>query len=116
MSSTSADPPARLHVSIPWLGARKMAHKLAADVADLQTQTAVLRDQLERFTVLGQKLVVELTDARAERDIAREQIELIGALPVLQLEVRRRELEKAVAAQASQIERENPRLPPLWRR
>ena len=106
MSSTSAGPPAPPHLSIPWFGARKMARALAVEAAELRTQNATLHDQLERFTALGQKLVGELKEVRAERDIAREQIETLGALPALQLELRRRELEKAVAEQAARLERE----------
>ena len=51
-------------------------------------------------------MVAELTEVRGERDIAREQIEALGALPNLQLEVRNRQLERQIAEQASRLDRE----------
>jgi hypothetical protein len=63
--------------SVPWFGARRIARKLAAEVEEL----------------------------RAERDAAREQIERLGALPVLQLEARRGELKRQIADQEARITR-----------
>jgi hypothetical protein len=63
--------------SVPWFGARRIAGKLAAEVEEL----------------------------RAERDAAHEQIERLGALPVLQLEARRGELKHEIADQEARIAR-----------
>jgi hypothetical protein len=67
----------RPRLSIPWFGARKIARKLAAEVQDL----------------------------RAQCDWARKQLERLGAVPVLQLEARRVELEREIAEQSARIAR-----------
>lgn len=77
MTTPKGDQPVRARLSIPWFGARKMARKLTIEV-----QT--LRDQ---------------------RDTARRQLERLGALPVLQLEARRIELEREIAEQKKRIDR-----------
>jgi hypothetical protein len=85
--------------SIPWFGARKMARKLAAE-----------RDEacrkLERISVMGHALVAEVKKLRAEREIALKQLQEIGALPVVQLEFRKLELEREIAEQAGILEGE----------
>ncbi len=63
--------------TIPWFGARSMARKLAAEVEQL----------------------------RAQRDAARNHLERLGALPILQLEARRLELENEVKEQTTRIAR-----------
>ncbi|HXU33573.1 MAG TPA: DUF4041 domain-containing protein [Thermoanaerobaculia bacterium] len=63
---------------VPWFGARKMARALSSEVQDL----------------------------RAERDGMREQIDRLGILTILQLESRRADLEREIAAQGSRLEQE----------
>lgn len=64
--------------SVPWFGARKMAHSLISEVQEL----------------------------RAQRDEMHDQLERLGGLTVLQLEARRADLERGIAEQASRLERE----------
>ena len=63
---------------VPWFGARKLAQALIDDVQNL----------------------------RAERNGLREQLERLGAFTVTQLEARKSELEREIAAQAVRLERE----------
>lgn len=106
MTSTNGDEPPRQHLSIPWFGARKKARKLAIEVQELRAQHDTARDQLERFSALGRNLVAEVKELRAERDVAHEHLEALGALPILQLELRRRELEREIAEQAERLDSE----------
>jgi hypothetical protein len=75
MATTKCDQPTEFYPSVPWFGARRMARKLALEVQEL----------------------------RAQRDAAYGQIERLGALPVLQLEARRIELEREIAEQTARI-------------
>jgi len=68
---------ARIEVSVPWFGARRLARTLLAQVASLQH----------------------------ERDELRAQLDRLGALPVVELEKRTKELEGAVAEQQAQMTR-----------
>jgi hypothetical protein len=106
MKSPNAGQPPHPPISIPWFGARKTARKLALEAQDLRAKYDTVRDQLERFTAIGNQLVAEIKEVRAERDIAREQIETLGALPTLELEIRHRKLEREIVEQASRLERE----------
>ncbi len=63
---------------VPWFGARKMARSLAA----------------------------ELQKVRAERDAARKELETLGALPVLELEARRVDLQREIVAQEARLAQE----------
>jgi len=65
-------------VSVPWFGARKLARALLLEVAAL----------------------------RSERDELRAQFERLGALSVIQLETRAKELEADIAARRGRIDRE----------
>lgn len=77
MTTSSGDQPIQSNLSIPLFGARKLARKLAAEVQEL----------------------------RAQRDAARNQLERLGAIPILQLETRRVELQRETAEQAARISR-----------
>ena len=104
---TNGNQPRRaLQQSIPWFGVRKTARKLAAENQELRENYDASRGQLERFTTLAHQMVTELKEVRAERDIAREQLKALGALPALQLELRRRQLEKEIAEQAARLKNE----------
>jgi Domain of unknown function (DUF4041)/T5orf172 domain len=96
--------PARARLSIPWFGARKMARRLAAELEELRGQYATVRDQLHKLTTMSRELIAEVERAREERDIASEQLDALGALSNLQLELRRRELEKEIAEQTVRLE------------
>jgi hypothetical protein len=63
--------------SIPWFGARRMARELAGEVQELRTHLHATREQIER----------------------------LGALPVLELEARRAKLEREIADQEARIAR-----------
>lgn len=63
--------------SIPWFGARRMARELAGEVLELRTHLHATREQIER----------------------------LGALPVLELEARRAKLEREIADQEARIAR-----------
>lgn len=65
-------------VSVPWFGARKLARALMLEVAAL----------------------------RSERDELRAQFDRLGALTVVQLEAKAKELEVDIAAQRARMERE----------
>lgn len=67
-----------LEVSVPWFGARKLARTLLLEVAAL----------------------------RSERDELRAQFDRLGALTVIQLEAKAKELEADIAAQRARMERE----------
>jgi hypothetical protein len=92
--------------SIPWFGVRKVAHKLAAEVQELRAERDSVRGQLQRMGAMGRELVTEVKTLRTQREIALKQFEAIGALPHLQLEYRRRELEREIAEQAARLQRE----------
>jgi hypothetical protein len=93
-------------LAIPWLGARKVARKLAAEVGDLRTQRDSAQDQLERIGAMGRQLVAEVRQLRAEREATRKLLDLLGASPVLQLEGRRLELERELLELRAQINHE----------
>jgi hypothetical protein len=78
METTKDDQTIRSLLVVPWFGARKMARSLAA----------------------------ELQEVRAERDAARKELETLGALPILQLEARRVELQREIAAQEARLTQE----------
>jgi hypothetical protein len=78
METTKGDRPIRQLPSVPWFGARKMARALAA----------------------------ELQEVRTQRDEARNQLETLGVMPVVQLEARRVEIERDIAAQRVRLARE----------
>src|SRR5258708_5106204 len=86
-------------LSIPWFGARKLARKLVAE-------RDAARQQLARIGAMGRELVAEVQELRAQREIAFIRFKEIGALPHLQLEFRRRELEREIAEQEGRLERE----------
>lgn len=65
-------------ISIPWFGARRLARRLADEVQEL----------------------------RLQRDRAREKLEELGALTILELEDRRTALESDIAKQAAKLEKE----------
>jgi hypothetical protein len=69
--------PTRPSRPLPWFGVRKFARGLIA----------------------------ELEEVSAQRDEARKQLETLGALSILQLEERRKELERAIAEQEAKIAR-----------
>ncbi len=77
MATTKGGQPAEESPSIPWFGARTMARNLAIEVQSLH----------------------------AQRDAAYKQLERLGAIPVLQLEARRAELEREIAEQTARINR-----------
>src|SRR5256885_986560 len=106
MTPTNGDQSRHPPISIPWFGARKMAKGLAIEIQDLRMKYDAARDQLERFTTIGNKMVAELKEVRAERDVARQQIETLGALSTFQLELRNRQLERQIAEQTTSLERE----------
>lgn len=95
--NTLVAPPGQ--ISIPWFGARRAARKLAAEAQEL-------RGQLDRFAVLGQQLVAEIKEVRAERDLARHQLESLGALSALELELYYRRLQKEIAEQTTRFDQE----------
>jgi hypothetical protein len=78
MKTSKDDQTIRSLPVVPWFGARKMARSLAA----------------------------ELQEVSAERDVARKQLETLGALPILQLEARRVELQREIAAQETRLAQE----------
>jgi hypothetical protein len=106
MTFADSDASGRQPISIPWIGARKIARKLAFEMQELREQYDAARKQLDRFAVLGNRLVAELEAVRADRDVVRKQLEAVGALPILQLELRRQELEKQIAEQMVRLDRE----------
>lgn len=75
MQTEKRDQPNQPSPSIPWFGARKMARKLSTEVKDLQAQL----------------------------DVARRQLERLGALSIIQLEAKRVDLERQVAEQTARI-------------
>ncbi len=86
-------------ISIPWFGARKAARRLAEEA-----QT--LRAQLHRFTELGNRLVAEIKQIRAERDHAYRHLEELGALSIVQLELKRQELQQKPDEQSALFEQQ----------
>src|ERR1043166_3735511 len=104
MASKNDEQPTRARLSIPWFGARKMARRLAAELEELRGQHVTVRDQLHKLTTMSRELIAEVERAREERDIASEQLEALGALSNLQLELRRREVEKEIAEQTVRLE------------
>src|SRR5688500_4091204 len=106
MATATRSGPSAERISIPWFGARKAARKLAREVQELRAERDTTREQLERFSVMGRELVAEVKVLRAQRELALKQFEKIGALSVAQLEFRRLELEREIAAQAARLEQE----------
>ena len=97
---------AQSKLAIPWLGARKVARKLAAEVGDLRSQRDAAQDQLERIGAMGRQLVAEVKKLRAEREATRRFLDSLGAGPVLQLEGRRLELEQELFELRNIVSRE----------
>jgi hypothetical protein len=91
-------------ISLPWFGLRKFAKKLALDAQTWRAERDSAQAQLQRILGMGQQLVVEVKELRVQRQTAFEQLELLGALPILELDKRRRELEQHVSAQLKQLE------------
>jgi hypothetical protein len=54
---------------------------------------------------LARKLSAEVQELRVQRDTAQKQLEKLGAIPVLQLEARRVELQRETAEQTARINR-----------
>src|ERR1041385_8548043 len=92
--------------SIPWFGARKAAYKLAIENAKLRAEYEATRVQLDKLTPLAHRMVAELKEVRAERDIAREQVKSLGGLSTLELEFRNRQLQREIAEQTAQLDKE----------
>lgn len=69
------EPP--IEVSVPWFGTRKLARTLLAQVASLES----------------------------ERDGLRAQLDRLGVLSVMELETRKKDLEKALDEQQAQMAR-----------
>lgn len=68
--------------SVPWFGARKLARSLLTRNAEL---------------------VAHLDELRAERHALRQHLETLGALDVIELGLRKNELEKEIEAQSTRL-------------
>lgn len=87
-------------ISIPWFGARKIARQFASEAQ-------ILRAQLDRFSELGTRLVAEIKEVRNERDTAWRQLDELGGLSVLELELKRQQLAHEIASMTARIAGEN---------
>ncbi|MGY4496947.1 outer membrane murein-binding lipoprotein Lpp [Bradyrhizobium sp. GM24.11] len=94
-----------LNRAVPFFGARAFARKLLEEAHQLNLQFQAAEH--ERKEVLSknadlaeavERLGNEVKQLRAARDVARQQLEYIGAAPLLDVDTRRRELQTQVDA------------------
>ncbi|MBP2434157.1 DUF4041 domain-containing protein [Bradyrhizobium elkanii] len=86
--------------TVPFFGVRAFARKLLEEVVQLrlklQSAETERQDVLSRNAQLVtavEQLKSELEELKAERDLARQQLASIGAVPLLEIDARRRELQ-----------------------
>ena len=100
--------------SVPWLGARKFARKLIVKSEEMRAQRDAARSQLGRISAMGRELVAEVKKLRAEQEALHKEFEIIGALPVAQLQTRKLALEKQIAEQTDRLNRERAEITAAW--
>lgn len=96
MKSESEETSQPLSISL-W-GARKAARKLAADLEQVKLQR-------DRLAELGRELVEQIKTTRAERDEYFHQLQVTGALPVVELETRALRLRQEIDHQKRELTR-----------
>lgn len=88
------------HRPIPWFGARKFARELNSELREIQQQHEATSEQLERIGAMSRELVTEVKVLRAQRNVLYQKLESLGGLSIMEIEDRKRELEKQVATEA----------------
>lgn len=96
---------------IPFFGARKLARQLSADVDELRAQLNAEEAKTQKLSEIARNLVADAKAIQAERDQALRQLDILGGLPLLELETRKRvaqtevaELDALIASSREQIE------------
>ncbi|MGY8679394.1 DUF4041 domain-containing protein [Bradyrhizobium sp. UFLA05-153] len=96
--------------TVPFFGARAFARKLLEEVDQLNSKLrSAERERKEiasksaDLTAAAERLSAQVEQLRAERDLGRQQLEAIGAAPLLDIGARRRELEAQVDALNKQL-------------
>ena len=99
--------------TVPFFGARAFARKLLEETVLLKSslQSAEAdRQQLHsrnaELVTAAEQLKSELEKLKAERDLASQQLASIGAIPLLEIDARRHELQVQVDALKEQLARE----------
>ncbi|MBH5373262.1 DUF4041 domain-containing protein [Bradyrhizobium glycinis] len=83
--------------SIPFFGARKLARRLLAEVAELQARLSAEEAKTQKLAEIARNLVADAKAIQAERDQALAQLNTLGGLPILELEQRKQEAQTEVA-------------------
>ncbi|WBL76036.1 hypothetical protein I3J27_23740 [Bradyrhizobium xenonodulans] len=93
-----------LNRAVPFFGARAFARKIVAEADQLWSKLEAV--EAERRALLSKNTELGATSAqlRAERDLARQQLEYFGAAPILDMDARRQELQKRVDALNEELE------------
>ncbi|MBR0792150.1 DUF4041 domain-containing protein [Bradyrhizobium manausense] len=84
--------------AVPFFGARAFARKLLEEMDQLNARLASADGEIGEASSCLAQLRAEVAQLRAERNTAQQQLVTIGALPLLDLDARRRELQTAVDA------------------
>jgi len=88
---------------IPWFGARKFARELNSELRELRQQHKSTSEQLERIGAMSRELVSEVKVLRAQRNTLYQKLESLGGLSIMEIEDRRKELEKQIATEVKQF-------------
>lgn len=84
-------------ISSPFLGARKLARRLSAEVDELQARLSAEEAKTQKLAEIARSLVVDAKAIQAERDQALAQLDALGGLSILELEKRKQEAQTGIA-------------------